>query len=188
MDTIVKSIDETIALRVKRERLARDWSMADLAERSGVSKAMIAKIEACAASPTAALLGKLSGAFGLSLSTLLARAEGAAARHARRDEQQTWTDPETGYVRRAVSPPGARGAEVVEATLPPGARIAYPASAYAFLRHQIVALSGALRFTEGGVVHELAEGDSLELGEPADCSYENPADRPCRYLVILVRI
>ncbi len=188
MDTIVKSLEETIALRVRRERLARDWSMADLAERSGVSKAMIAKIESCAASPTAALLGKLSGAFGLSLSTLLARAEGATARRVPRQEQQTWTDPETGYVRRAVTPPGARGAEIVEATLPPGTRVSFPASSYAFLRHQILVLSGALRFVEGGVVHELEQGDSLELGEPVDCSYENPSDRPCRYLVILVRI
>jgi transcriptional regulator with XRE-family HTH domain len=188
MSTIVNSLDETLAQRLKQERQARGWSMADLAARSGVSKAMIAKIESGAASPTAALLGKLSGAFGLSLSTLLARAEGAAARLIRRDQQQTWTDAESRYERRAVSPPGARGAEIVEVTLPPDARVAFPASSYAFLRHQILVLSGALRFTEGTTIHDLGEGDLLELGEPTGCAYENPDDRACRYLVILTRI
>lgn len=188
MTTIVNSLDETLAQRLKQERQARGWSMADLAARSGVSKAMIAKIESGAASPTAALLGKLSGAFGLSLSLLLARAEGALGRHVRRKDQETWTDPETGYLRRTVSPPTARGAEIVEITLPPKARVAYPASAYAFQRRQILVLSGALTFVEGGAIHELGEGDLLELGEPADCAYENKAAEPCRYLVILVRI
>lgn len=161
--------------------------MADLAGRSGVSKAMIAKIESCAASPTAALLAKLSGAFQLSLSTLLAGAEGGG-RLTRRDEQPTWRDPETGYLRRAVSAPGARGAEIVEVELPPGARVKTPASSHAFLIHQILTFSGSLRFHEGETVHELRPGDWLELGAPVDCAYENAGDEPCRYLVILVRI
>ena len=56
-----------LAQRLKAEREARNWSLAELAERSGVSKAMISKIERDEVSPTAALLGRLSGAFGLSL-------------------------------------------------------------------------------------------------------------------------
>ncbi len=65
-----------LARRLRLEREARGWSLGDLAARSGVSKAMISKVERAEASPTAVLLGRLSGAFGLTLSTLLARAEG----------------------------------------------------------------------------------------------------------------
>ncbi len=187
MSTIVNTIDANLAARLRHERLARNWSMAELAERAGVSRAMIAKVEAGKASPTAALLGRLSGAFGLSLSTLLARAEGAAGRHVRRADQPVWSDPKTGYVRRAVSAPNARGAEVVEVTLPPGARIAFPAASYAFFVQQMLVTAGELRFTEGDVAHRLAEGDWLELGEPRDCVFETAGTQPCTYLVILVK-
>ena len=71
-----------ISTRVKAEREARNWSLSDLAERSGVSKAMISKIERGEASPTATVLGRLSGAFGLTLSTLLALAEQTGLRAA----------------------------------------------------------------------------------------------------------
>ena len=70
------SLERSLAARLRMEREARGWSLSDLAQRFGVSRAMISKVERAEASPTAALLGRLSGAFGLTLSTLLARAEG----------------------------------------------------------------------------------------------------------------
>ena len=100
MSTIVDHIDSTIAARVRGERAARRWSLDDLAERASVSKAMISKIERAEASPTAALLGRLSGAYGLTLSTLLADAEAQRHGPARRADQPVWRDPATGYVRR----------------------------------------------------------------------------------------
>lgn len=71
---------DAIAFMLKQEREARKWSLADLAQRSGVSKAMISKIERREASPTATVLGRLSGAFGVPLSVLIASAEKAAER------------------------------------------------------------------------------------------------------------
>jgi len=55
-------------------------------------------------------------------SALLARAEGDAGggRVSRAATQQLWTDPGTGYRRRALSPPGAEP-ELVQVELPPGA-------------------------------------------------------------------
>jgi transcriptional regulator with XRE-family HTH domain len=90
---IVDDPTPRIAARIREEREARDWSLADLAERSGVSRAMISKIERSEASPTAALLGRLSGAFGLTLSSLLARAELHSGRVLRANEQPQWKDP-----------------------------------------------------------------------------------------------
>lgn len=179
-----------LAMRLRTEREARQWAIAELAERSGVSRAMISKIERGEASPTAALLGRLSGAFGLTLSTLLARAEGdgAAGRVARGPEQPVWRDPATGYVRRAVSPPGA-DPELVTVDLPPGARVDYPAAAFSLLRGQCVwVLSGTLTFREGGTTHALDSGDCLALGPPTDCAFANPSTTvACRYLVALSR-
>ncbi|MGK9052699.1 XRE family transcriptional regulator [Neorhizobium petrolearium] len=173
-------------MRLKIEREARGWSLAELAERSGVSKAMISKIERGEASPTATVLGRLSGAFGLPLSVLLALAERAEQRVAPHAEQPVWTDPETGYTRRAVSPPNAL-LELLEVSLPPGVRVPYPASAFAFQHQQIWVLSGRLDFQEGPTLHHLTEGDCLLLGPPADCVFFNPDREPARYVVALTR-
>ncbi|WP_165217442.1 helix-turn-helix domain-containing protein [Affinirhizobium pseudoryzae] len=180
-------IADAIAARLRLERESRGWSLSELAERSGVSKAMISKVERCEASPTATVLGRLSGAFGLPLSVLLALAERAEERLARAADQPVWTDPETGYTRRAVSPANGGGLELIEVTLPAGVRVPYPASAFAFQRQQILLLEGRLDFTEGEVVHELSAGDCLELGAPQPCVFFNPSDVSARYLVALTR-
>jgi transcriptional regulator with XRE-family HTH domain len=161
--------------------------MDELAKRAGVSRAMISKIEREECSPTAVILGRLSGAFGISISTLLANAESDSRRLLRREEQQVWTDPETGYVRRAVSPVAGAPLQLVEVDLPPRTKLTFPASAYRFLHQQIWILSGRLIFREGSNEHDLRKGDCLQLGSPVDCTFENPsAAAACRYLVAVI--
>src|SRR5919197_5493430 len=176
-----------LAAAVRLARHARGLSASALAERSGVSRAMIAKIERAEVQPTAALLGRLSGALGMTLSELIARAENADRRLARAGEQPTWTDPESGYRRRALSPASGGPLELVEVELPAGAEVSYPADTYAFIHQQMWVLGGRLRFREGDVEHELERGDCLQLGPPAPCTFINPTRRPCRYLVALAR-
>ena len=62
MSTIVDERD-AFGERLRSERQGRGWSMDRLAEASGVSRAMISKIERGQSSPTAVLLGKLSAAL-----------------------------------------------------------------------------------------------------------------------------
>lgn len=189
MTTIQDESDLTapLAARLRAEREARGWSIAELAERSAVSRAMISKVERAEASPTAALLGRLGAALGLTLSTLLARAEGDAGqsgRVARAKDQPRWRDPGTGYLRRAVTPTGA-APELVEVELPPGAEVSYPAATYQGWAHVIWVLDGVLLFREGAARHRLEAGDSLALGPPQDCAFVNESEKPCRYLVVL---
>jgi transcriptional regulator with XRE-family HTH domain len=187
MSTIVADLDARLAGRLLAEREARGWTVADLAARSGVSRAMISKIERTEANPTASLLGKLSAAFGLTLSTLLARVEGPTSRLSRASSQKRWRDPDTGYLRRAVSPSTDSLLQLTEVRLPAGARASYPATAYTFIHQQIWVLDGLLLFQEGAVRHRLEAGDCLTLGPPADCTFENRTRRACRYLVVVVR-
>jgi transcriptional regulator with XRE-family HTH domain len=184
---VTDSLDDRLAERVATERETRGWSVADLALRSGVSRAMIVKIERGDAKPTASLLGKLSVAFGLPLSLLFARVEATPSRVVRAAERTWWTDPETRYRRRAISPPHDQFLQLVEVEFPAGARVAYPADAYTFIHQQVWVLDGQLSFREGSEVHELAAGDCLVLGPPADCVFENRTRRTCRYVVAVAR-
>jgi transcriptional regulator with XRE-family HTH domain len=190
MSIIVDDLDARLGARVKLEREARGWSLTDLAQRSGVSRAMINKVERGEASPTASLLGRLSGAFGLTLSALLARTEmNRSGRLVRAEDQLRWSDPATGYVRRQVAPgPGSDlPLDLVQVELPAGAAVSFPAAAYAFGRQLVWVLDGTLTFIEGDTEHTLTAGDCLELGPPTDCTFRNDKKRPCRYAVVILR-
>ena len=97
-------------------------------------------------SPTAALLGRLCTAYGRTMSRLLAEVEAEPVGLLRAAEQPVWTDPQTGFVRRSVSPPASGfDAEVVEALLPAGADIAYAAPGVAGLYQSLDADSSGIR-------------------------------------------
>lgn len=147
---------------------------------------MLSKLERGESSPTAGLLGRISGAFGMTLSTLLASSEQPLARLVRRADQPVWRDPQTGYLRRQISPLSELPVQLVEVQFPPGAEVAYPASAFGFIRQAIWLLAGTLEFVEGGHLHRLRAGDCLELGAAADCVFRNPGRSACRYLVAVV--
>ncbi|WP_439690401.1 helix-turn-helix domain-containing protein [Curtobacterium sp. SP.BCp] len=182
--------------RLRRLRTERKWSLTELAEESGVSRAMINRVERGVSSPTATILGRLSGAFGLTVSQLLDESlEHEVPRATDPDEARgvqrgatadSWTDPDTGYRRRPVSSADFP-ADVTEVRLPAGREVAYPASAYAFLRHCIWVLDGTLELVVGDAVTRLGTGDRIELGEPADVVYRNTGDEPTRYVVVVVR-
>ena len=191
MSIILDTLDTRLGARIRVERENRGWSLTDLAERSGVSRAMINKVERGAASPTASLLGRLSGAFGLTLSMLLARTEtDHVGRLVRSDEQFQWVDPETGYIRRQIAPaPGSDiPLDVVRVELPPDASVTFPARNYVSVRQLIWVTDGCLTFIEGEFEHDLRAGDCLELGPPADCTLRNRRAASCCYLVIVLRL
>jgi transcriptional regulator with XRE-family HTH domain len=176
-----------IAARLRDERRRRGWSLDELARRAAVSKAMLSKLERGESSPTATLLGRICGAYGLTMSALVAEPHQPSGRLVRRADQPAWKDPQSHYLRRQVSPLSDLPIQLVEVELPAGAAAAFPASAYAFIRQLVWVLSGRLDFSEGETLHRMHSGDCLELGAPVDCTFRNPGRAACRYLVALTR-
>jgi transcriptional regulator with XRE-family HTH domain len=181
------SLTRTLADSIRDERERHGLSVAALAQRSGVSRAMIAKVERGEAQPTAVLLARLAEAFGLSLSELIAAAETESRRLARREDQVVWTDPETGYRRRILSPVPGGPLELSEIELPPHAEVAYPAGSYPVRHQQVYVLAGVLEVTEGSTAQRLRRGDCLTLGPPGDRAYRAIGSAACRYIVASAR-
>jgi transcriptional regulator with XRE-family HTH domain len=160
-----------------------------LAERSGVSRAMIAKIERAEAQPTAALLGRLSAALGMTLSELVARAEDTGRRLARRADQPLWTDPASGYVRRNLSPAARSPIQLVDVIFPAGRRVAYDAAVREVETHQQVwMIDGVMELDVGGSQWRLEAGDCLAMQLDKPIAYRNPGRKPARYLVALASV
>lgn len=187
MSTILDDLDRRLGARIRLEREGRGWSLTELAQKSGVSRAMIHKVEKGDSSPTAMLLARLSGAFEISMSTLMASAEMQEGRLLRKEEQPLWTDPATGYLRRHVSPRSDMPVDVVHIELPALKSVPFPALSYMQRRHLIWVLKGSLVFLEGNVRHEMREGDCLQLGPPSDCVFQNESDEACTYAVIVLK-
>ena len=189
MDT-APDINDRIAARVRGLRARRGLSLEAVAERSGVSRSMISLIERGESSPTAAVLDRLAAGLGVTLASMFAGdAQPDASPLSRRGEQRTWRDPETGYVRRNLSPPAHPSPiELVEVVLPPGARVAYdapPVPRGTPIAQQIWILDGRLELAVGDATHALEAGDCLAMTLDAPVVFRNPGEREVRYLVAL---
>lgn len=187
MDTLIESAGQRLAQRIRLERDSRGWSLAELAERSGVSKATISKIERAEVSPTAGVLVRLAIAFDLTLAGLMLRAEASGERISRAADQPVWRDPETGYLRRQVFSRPDHALELVRVELPAKQRVTLPASSYARIRQLVWVQSGSLVITEGGERHVLGAGDCVGFGTPAETTFANESSIPCVYVVALAR-
>ncbi len=174
-------LSSRLAHRLRLERDSRGWSLAELAERSGVSKATISKIERAEVSPTAVVLVRLASAFDLTLAGLMLRAEGERDRLSRASEQPVWRDPETGYLRKQVFNRPDHPLEIVKVELPARQHVTLPTSSYAHIRQAVWVQSGSLVIAEGGERHVLGAGDCLGFGPPAETTFANETASPCVY-------
>jgi transcriptional regulator with XRE-family HTH domain len=182
-----RDLDRRIAARLRELRGQRGWSLDRLAARTGISRASLSRLEHAEVSASAQVLGRLCAAYGLSVSRLMHEVEDAADPLIAAADQPVWSDPDTGFLRRQVSPPAPELAgEVVEGRLPAGARIAYPVPPRAGLEHHLVLLDGALCVTLDGRDHGLAPGDCLRYRLTGSSVFAAPAETGARYLLFVV--
>ena len=185
MSQIRDKSEISVGDNIRSAREGRGWSGARLAEAAGVSRSMIDRIERNASSPTTDLLGKLSAALETTMSSLLARAAPASTGIERADEKAEWEDPESGYRRRQIARMPTFAVDLTDVVLPSGARVAYPAGAYAFVRHLVWVIDGTLSIDYGADRFDLSAGDSILLPDPRELVYANQAAKACRYLVVV---
>lgn len=188
MEQAGEQVDRAIGERVHALRAAAKMTLEGLAERSGVSRAMLSRIERGESSPTAQLLNRVCAGLGVTLSALFAAATPAVSPLRRRAEQTTWTDPGVGYTRRVISPAGTgSAAEIVEVDFPANASVSFDDSRFAGVDQHIVILAGTMEMTIDGAIHRLEKGDCLYMRLDQSIRFRNPTRKAARYLVVLSR-
>ena len=183
-----EEVDRRIAERLTKLRAEKGWSLEALAERTDISRASLSRIERGELSPTASMLGRLCTAYGWTLSRLMADVETQPPHFIAAIEQTGWSDPESGYRRKAVSPPaaGLRG-ELVEVHMPPGATVGFDTSPVAGLEHHLWMLEGALTVEVDGSAFKLRAGDTLRYKLSGPSRFHGTGKRDARYLVAIVQ-
>ncbi|MGK5080053.1 helix-turn-helix domain-containing protein [Janthinobacterium sp. HLX7-2] len=184
---ISDSTEQRLAQHLKQLRMEHGWSLDQLASVSQVSRATLSRLENGEVSPTTKVLGLLCAAYGLAMSRLLRMVEDDFAPVLRRAQQNVWTDPETGFRRRSVSPPArALAGEALECELDVGVTITYAASPQPGMEHHLVLQEGKLHVTVDGRSHELLAGDCLRYQLHGASAFATPPGSGARYFLFIV--
>jgi XRE family transcriptional regulator, regulator of sulfur utilization len=166
-------------------RTERGLSLADLAERSGVSRAMLNQIETGKSSPTIALGWKIANGLGVSFGALLGEAEPADFVVQRSGELSTFFSTGRALRSRALFPSGdPRAAELYELVLEPGAEERAHSHAVG-TREQIYLHEGQLVIETGGRSAELGAGDLIFFRADRPHRYLNPGRAPARFFLVM---
>jgi len=180
-------INSRIAGRVRALRTELGMTLEALAAKCDVSRSMLSLVERGESSPTAIVLEKIATGLGVPLATLFDDPGAPAEPMSRRQDRTPWRDPQSGYVRRNISPANFPSLiQIVEIVLPAGARVAYETGARDVgIHQQIWVQEGSIEVTLGSVTYRLAEDDCLamQLNEPT--AFRNRTRKPARYLVII---
>lgn len=184
---ISADINSRIAERVRTLRAEQGMSLDALAGKCDVSRSMLSLVERGESSPTAVVLEKIATGLGVSLASLFEDSGAPENPVSRRQDRTPWRDPQSGYVRRNISPPNYRSPiQLVDVELPAGAKVAYETGAREVIIHQQVWVQhGAVEVTVGNVTHRLAEDDCLAMQVNAPVTFQNRTRKAARYIVAL---
>jgi transcriptional regulator with XRE-family HTH domain len=184
-----EDINARIANRVRTLRAGLGLSLEALASRCEVSRSMLSLIERGESSPTAVVLEKIAFGLGVPLASLFEDSTAPASPVSHPADRTPWRDPDSGYVRCNISPPNFPSPiQIVDVTLPAGARVAYETGARdAKIHQQIWVQEGSIEVTVGRVTHRLGEGDCLAMQLDAPTAFRNRTRKPARYIVVVCR-
>lgn len=185
----MEDINIRIAQQVREIRLARGYTLDILASRCQVSRSAISLIERGEASPTAVVLEKLANGLGVPLTQLFDSPQNTQSPQpmVRRTQQAEWKDPETGYIRRQVSPPNWKSPfQIVEIEFPAQSRVTYETSTNSkVVLQQIWVIEGQIDIQLGENFYALQEGDCLAMQLHQPIIYSNPSSKAARYILVV---
>jgi transcriptional regulator with XRE-family HTH domain len=186
LDVVEEVSSGRLGERIRGLRRERELTLDLLAQRSGVSRAMISKLERGEKNPTLVVAAKVAEGLGVSLSQLVGVEERREVVVVPRERRTIMRDPETGFERQLLSPSfGGRGIEFIRNVVPEGS------SSGEFPPHRrgveecIVVENGRLRAVLGGEDYLLEEGDTLYFEADVPHRFDNAGEGECSYYLVI---
>lgn len=174
---------------VKMLRKRANMSLEELALASGVSRAMLSKVERSEKSPTLTVLARIAHGLDLTVSTLLgAEPDRSLFTVVRRDERLVYRDPHSNFERHLLSPTHlGTGVEFLLHIMPPqtssGELPAYTLKTEKY----IVVHEGQLTVEFDNQTAILNTGDAMYFEVVKNYIFSNTGDVPCQYYICFIR-
>lgn len=177
---------ERLGVRVRELRRGRGLTLEGLAERSGVSRAMISKLERGEKNPTLVIAAKLAEGLEVTLSQLAGVEERREVVVTPKERRMTMHDPETGFERQLLSPSFAgRGIEFIRNVIPEGGTSGEFPPHKKGVEEYIVVERGRLRADLGGEEYVLEEGDAVYFEADVTHRFDNLGEGECSYYLVI---
>jgi transcriptional regulator with XRE-family HTH domain len=185
--TLVEEVSSgRLGERVRALRRERGWTLEMLAERSGVSRAMISKLERGEKNPTLVVAAKVAEGLGMNLSQLVGVEEKRKVVVVPRERRMTMRDPETGFERQLLSPSlGGRGIEFMRNVVPQGSTSGELPPHRRGVEEYVVVERGRLRAVLGGEEYVLEEGDAAYFEADVAHRFDNAGMGECSYYLVI---
>ena len=172
--------------RVRELRRERGLTLDGLAGRSGVSRAMISKVERGEKNPTLVVAAKVAEGLGVSLSQLVGVDERREVVVVPRARRTVMRDPETGFERQLLSPGfGGRGIEFIRNVVPEESTSGEFPPHRRGVTEYVVVERGRLRAILGGEDYLMEEGDALYFEADIPHRFDNVGRGECSYYLVI---
>jgi transcriptional regulator with XRE-family HTH domain len=177
---------QAVGVRVRSLRVARQLTLDELSARSGVSRRMIALLEAGEVNPSLGTLDKLAHALGTDFVSLVAaRPVAALVPKSSQDVAPVWEDELGSTARLLASRPGTGTTELWQWELVPGSR--YEAEPDPPGSEEMVLVStGRLVIEVGADRFSLTSGGYLRLPTDQSYAYANTGRSNVRFIRLIV--
>lgn len=174
-----------VGINLRRLRMRRGLSLEKLAQKSGVSRAMLGQIELGQSAPTINVLWKIARALDVTFATLIQAREGGGPTVLKKSQAKVLTSQGGQFSSRALFPfDGPRRAELYELRLAPHAEEVADAHAPGTLENLVVS-EGQLDLVVGKETHRLETGDAIVFEADVAHAYVNTGTKECvMYLVM----
>jgi transcriptional regulator with XRE-family HTH domain len=188
-----KSTDDAIVVkvgaRVKHLRTQAGLTLEQFSAQSGVSRAMLSKVERGEKSPTLAIVVRIAKGLNVSMSTLMgAEPDPAQAVIIRAANRLAFKDPETGFERHNLSPTHLdNDVEFLLHRIPPGKSSGELPPYKVPTEKYLVVGEGQLTVYTGKARYVLETGDSFYFDVREPYRFVNAGKTRCAYYLVIVR-
>lgn len=178
-----------VGSRVKRLRTQAGLTLEEFATQSGVSRAMLSKVERGEKSPTLAIIVRIAKGLNVSMSALMgAEPDPAQVSVIRKANRLAFRDSETGFERHNLSPTHLdNDLEFLLHRIPPGESSGELPPYKVPTEKYLVVHEGRLTVQTGEANYVLETGDSFYFDVRDSYRFINSGKTPCSYYLVIRR-
>ncbi|EKU46779.1 helix-turn-helix domain-containing protein [Staphylococcus massiliensis] len=174
---------------VRNKRVSKGYSLEALSKKTGVSRAMLSKIERCEKQPTIKVAAQIAKGLDTTISELLGELEANRVVKIKANNHLKYVDPENSFERKLLSPNVGSNIEFIFNKLPSNSATGlFPAHTFG-VKEYIYILTGEItvELSENNDVQRyyLSKGDSFYFEAHVSHQFINNNEDLCEYILVI---